>query len=158
MKPEILPEERVSRRRLTPLRRLVYALLAPLALVVLRAWWGSCRIVRVEGAGHLDAALSQAPSLLPCYWHQHELFCGRWLQLQIRRGLKVGVLISPSVDGEIPARIATLARRSRDPRLVDAHGCPGVARLLPAAGEGRHLSSHYPRRTHRPRFIFNPAR
>jgi lysophospholipid acyltransferase (LPLAT)-like uncharacterized protein len=44
---------------------------------------------------------------LPCYWHQHELFCGRWLQMQIRRGLKVGVLISPSVDGEIPARIAT---------------------------------------------------
>ncbi len=45
--------------------------------------------------------------MLPCYWHQHELFCGRWLQLQIRRGLKVGVLISPSVDGEIPAWIAT---------------------------------------------------
>jgi lysophospholipid acyltransferase (LPLAT)-like uncharacterized protein len=107
MKPEILPEERVSRRRLTPLRRLVYALLAPLALGLLRAWWSSCRIVRVEGAEHLDAALACAPSLLPCYWHQHELFCGRWLQLQIRRGLKLGVLISPSVDGEIPARIAT---------------------------------------------------
>jgi lysophospholipid acyltransferase (LPLAT)-like uncharacterized protein len=106
MKPEILPEERVSRRRLTPLRRMVNALLAPLALAVLRGWWSSCRIVRVEGAGHLDAALAQAPSLLPCYWHQHELFCGRWLQLQIRRGLKLGVLISPSVDGEIPARIA----------------------------------------------------
>jgi lysophospholipid acyltransferase (LPLAT)-like uncharacterized protein len=107
MKPEILPEERGSRRRLTPLRRLLYALLAPLAYGLLRAWWSSCRIVLVEGEEHLDAALSQAPSLLPCYWHQHELFCGRWLQLQIRRGLKVGVLISPSVDGEIPARIAT---------------------------------------------------
>jgi lysophospholipid acyltransferase (LPLAT)-like uncharacterized protein len=107
MKPEILPEARVSGRRLTFLRRLVYALLAPLALGLLRAWWSSCRIVRVEGAGNLDAALAQAPSLLPCYWHQHELFCGRWLQMQIRRGLKLGVLISPSVDGEIPARIAT---------------------------------------------------
>jgi lysophospholipid acyltransferase (LPLAT)-like uncharacterized protein len=107
MKPEILPEERVSRRRLTPLRRLAYALLAPLGLVVLRAWWRSCRIVRVEGVEHLDAALAQAPSLLPCYWHQHELFCGRFLMLQMQRGLKVGVLISPSVDGEIPARIAT---------------------------------------------------
>jgi lysophospholipid acyltransferase (LPLAT)-like uncharacterized protein len=106
MKPEILPEERVSKRRLTPLRRLVYALLAPLGLLVLRAWWKSCRIVKVEGAEHLDAALARAPSLLPCYWHQHELFCGRYLQQQIRRGLKVGVLISPSVDGEIPAWIA----------------------------------------------------
>jgi lysophospholipid acyltransferase (LPLAT)-like uncharacterized protein len=106
MKPEILPEPGVSRRRLSPLRRLVYALLAPVGLVLLRAWWSSCRIVRVEGADHLDAALARAPSLLPCYWHQHELFCGRYLQMQIRRGLKVGVLISPSVDGEIPAWIA----------------------------------------------------
>ncbi len=73
MKPEILPEERVSKRRLTPLRRLVYALVAPLALLLLRAWWRSCRIVRVEGGEHLDAALARAPSLLPCYWHQHEL-------------------------------------------------------------------------------------
>jgi lysophospholipid acyltransferase (LPLAT)-like uncharacterized protein len=107
MKPEILPEERVSRRRLTPLRRLAYALLAPLGLMVLRAWWGSCRIVQVCGTGHLDAALAQAPSLLPCYWHQHELFCARYLLLQMQRGLKLGFLVSPSVDGEIPARIAT---------------------------------------------------
>jgi lysophospholipid acyltransferase (LPLAT)-like uncharacterized protein len=107
MKPEILPEERVSKRRLTPLRQLVYALLAPVGLALLRLWWRSCRIVRVSGAGHLDAALAQAPSLLPCYWHQHELFCGRYLLLQMPRGLRLGFLISPSVDGEIPARIAT---------------------------------------------------
>ena len=91
---------------MTPLRRLVYALLAPLALAVLRLWWKSCRIVHVDGAEHMDAALARAPSLLPCYWHQHELFCGRYLYLRMRRGLKVGVLISPSVDGEIPAWIA----------------------------------------------------
>jgi hypothetical protein len=106
MEPEILPEQRQSSRRLTPLRRLIYALVAPLGLVLLRLWWASCRIERVSGAEHLDAALATAPSLLPCYWHQHELFCGRWLQLQIRRGLKLGVLVSPSVDGEVPATIA----------------------------------------------------
>jgi lysophospholipid acyltransferase (LPLAT)-like uncharacterized protein len=106
MKPEILPEQRASGRRLTPLRRLAYALLAPAGLALLRLWWASCRIVRVRGAEHLDAALAAAPSLLPCYWHQHELFCGRWLQLQLRRGLRMGVLVSPSVDGEVPASIA----------------------------------------------------
>ncbi|HTQ37173.1 MAG TPA: DUF374 domain-containing protein, partial [Steroidobacteraceae bacterium] len=83
-----------------------YALLAPVALLLLRLWWASCRIVAVSGAEHLDAALVAAPSLLPCYWHRHQLFCGRWLQLQIRRGLKLGVLVSPSVDGEVPAAIA----------------------------------------------------
>jgi lysophospholipid acyltransferase (LPLAT)-like uncharacterized protein len=107
MKQEILPEERVSRRRLTPLRRLAYALLAPLGLALIRAWWGSCRVVRVVGAGNLDAALAQAPSLLPCYWHQHELFCARYLLQQMQRGLRLGFLVSPSVDGEIPANIAT---------------------------------------------------
>jgi len=107
MKPEILPEERVSKRRLTPLRRLTYALLAPLGLGLIRAWWSSCRVVRVVGAGNLDAALARAPSLLPCYWHQHELFCARYLLQQMQRGLRLGFLVSPSVDGEIPARIAT---------------------------------------------------
>lgn len=85
---------------------MLYALAAPLGLALVRLWWASCRIVRVSGAEHLQAALQKAPSLLPCYWHQHELFCGRWLQLQIARGLKPGVLISPSVDGEVPATIA----------------------------------------------------
>jgi lysophospholipid acyltransferase (LPLAT)-like uncharacterized protein len=106
MEPEILPEERVSRRRLTPLRKLVYALVTPLALLALKACWRSCRIVRVVGVENLEAALAAAPSMLPCYWHQHELFCARYLLLQMPRGLKLGFLISPSVDGEVPAAIA----------------------------------------------------
>ena len=79
---------------------------SPACSQLLRLWWASCRIVRVTGGEHLDAALARAPALLPCYWHQHELFCGRWLQLQLRRGVKLGVLISPSVDGEVPSTIA----------------------------------------------------
>ncbi|RYZ68456.1 MAG: DUF374 domain-containing protein, partial [Proteobacteria bacterium] len=52
------------------------------------------------------AALAAAPSLLPCYWHQHELFCARWLLDRGEQGLKLGFLISPSVDGEVPAALA----------------------------------------------------
>jgi lysophospholipid acyltransferase (LPLAT)-like uncharacterized protein len=55
--------------------------------------------------GHLDAALAKAPSLIPCYWHQHQLFCGKLLVDQRARGLKPGWLISPSVDGELGAMI-----------------------------------------------------
>jgi lysophospholipid acyltransferase (LPLAT)-like uncharacterized protein len=40
---------------------------------------------------------------VPCYWHQHQLFCGKYLLAQGARGLEVGWLISPSVDGEIGA-------------------------------------------------------
>ena len=98
-------KETRSGRRMTFSRRLVYSLGTPLALGILRFWWSTCRVVRVDGAGHLDAALAKAPSLVPCFWHQHQLFCGRYLLDQKPRGLKVGWLISPSVDGEIGAVI-----------------------------------------------------
>ncbi|MGH8258210.1 MAG: lysophospholipid acyltransferase family protein, partial [Steroidobacteraceae bacterium] len=41
----------------------------------------------------------------PCYWHQHQLFCGRYLLAQRSRGLTVGWLVSPSVDGELGAML-----------------------------------------------------
>lgn len=75
-------------------------------LGLIRLWWSSCRVVRVVGAEHLERALAEHGSMLPCYWHQHELFCGRYLVQQRARGLVPGFLISPSVDGEIPAKIA----------------------------------------------------
>jgi lysophospholipid acyltransferase (LPLAT)-like uncharacterized protein len=92
-----------SSRRMTPLRRWLYALAVPVGLSIIKSWVYSCRIVRVIGVEHLEAALAKAPSLIPCYWHQHQLFCARYLLEQYSRGLKVGWLISPSVDGELGA-------------------------------------------------------
>ena len=92
-----------SGRRMTLWRRMLYALAVPLGLGIIRFYWLTCRVVRVEGAEHLDAALAKAPSLIPCYWHQHQLFCGKYLVEQRSRGLQVGWLISPSVDGELGA-------------------------------------------------------
>jgi lysophospholipid acyltransferase (LPLAT)-like uncharacterized protein len=95
-----------SKRRMTRTRRLLYALAAPVVLAVVRLWWRSCRIVAVVGEEHLDATLQTAPSFLPCYWHQHQLFCARYLlQAQRHRRLRIGFLISPSVDGELGAMI-----------------------------------------------------
>ena len=92
-----------SGRRMTPARRWLYRLAVPTALFLIRSWWRTCRVVRVEGIEHLDAALARAPSLVPCYWHQHQLYCGKFLVEQGARGLTVGWLISPSVDGELGA-------------------------------------------------------
>jgi hypothetical protein len=55
----------------------------------MRLWWRSCRIVAVVGEEHLDAVLARWPSFLPCYWHQHQLFCARYLLLQ-QRGARCG--------------------------------------------------------------------
>jgi lysophospholipid acyltransferase (LPLAT)-like uncharacterized protein len=98
--------EVVSTRRLTPVRRALYAIAVPVGLAVLRFWWWSCKVVEVRGVEHFRAALEKAPSMLPCYWHQHELFCARWLLDRQQEGLKLGFLISPSVDGEVPATMA----------------------------------------------------
>ena len=92
-----------SSRRMTASRRVLYRLAVPLGLAIIRTWVWSCRLVRVIGAEHLDAALSSAPSLVPCFWHQHQVFCSKYLLDQRARGLSLGWLISPSVDGELGA-------------------------------------------------------
>jgi lysophospholipid acyltransferase (LPLAT)-like uncharacterized protein len=94
-----------SSRRMTRARRALYALAVPLGAGLIRLWWRLCRVVRVEGEEHLAAALARAPSLVPCYWHQHQLYCGKFLIGQHARGLNPGWLISPSVDGEIGAML-----------------------------------------------------
>jgi lysophospholipid acyltransferase (LPLAT)-like uncharacterized protein len=94
-----------SGRRLGRLRRALYWLAVPLALALVRFWWLSCRIKRVAGAGHLDAATAGGPAV-PVYWHQHQLFCIRYLMQARTRGIKLAFAMSPSVDGEIPAMLA----------------------------------------------------
>ncbi len=94
-----------SSRRMTPGRRLLYRIAVPLAVGILHLWWKIARVVRVIGEEHLDAALARAPSLVPVYWHQHQLYCGQYLAQQRGRGLKVAWLISPSVDGELGAML-----------------------------------------------------
>lgn len=98
-----------SGRRMTAGRRLAYRIAVPLAFGIMGFFWRTCRVVRVVGMEHLDAALAKAPSLVPCFWHQHQLFCAKFLLDQGRRGLKAGWLISPSVDGELGAMMVQRA-------------------------------------------------
>jgi lysophospholipid acyltransferase (LPLAT)-like uncharacterized protein len=94
-----------SGRRMTPMRRLLYRIAVPLGFAIIRLWLRLGRVVRVLGTEHLEGALARARSLVPCYWHQHQLYCGKYLLEQRSRGLTVGWLISPSVDGELGAML-----------------------------------------------------
>lgn len=97
---------RYTGRRMSPPRRALYRIAAPLIHGIARLWWRSCRVVAVLGTEHLDATLARWPSFIPCYWHQHTLFCAQYLlREQSRRALRVGFLISPSVDGELGAMV-----------------------------------------------------
>ena len=97
-----------SGRSMTPARRLLYRVAVPLATGIIRGWWLLCRVVAVRGEQHLAEALAKAPSLIPCCWHQHQLFCAKYLLEQSPR-LEVGWLISPSVDGELGAMMVRRA-------------------------------------------------
>lgn len=92
-----------SGRQLTRGRLLLYRLAVPLAFGLGRLVWRWSRIVQVEGAGHISAALARAPSFIPVYWHRNQLFCIKQLADMRSAGVKLGFLISPSVDGEFAA-------------------------------------------------------
>jgi lysophospholipid acyltransferase (LPLAT)-like uncharacterized protein len=101
----IYEQQTRSARRLTPARLFLYRLLVPMASSVLRLVWRWSRVRQVLGAEHIKAALAGAPSFIPVYWHQHQVFCVKHLLEQRAAGLKLGFLISPSVDGEIGAML-----------------------------------------------------
>jgi lysophospholipid acyltransferase (LPLAT)-like uncharacterized protein len=101
----IYEQQTRSGRRLTRGRLFLYKILVPVGLSLVRLVWRWSRVVRVIGAEHIAASLLRAPSFIPVYWHQHQIFCVRHLLEQRRAGLKLGFLISPSVDGEIGAMI-----------------------------------------------------
>jgi lysophospholipid acyltransferase (LPLAT)-like uncharacterized protein len=100
-------KETRSKRRMTPLRRLAWRIVAAVGVGLIRFFWRTCRVTHVLGDEHTAQALARAPSLIPVYWHQHQLFCARYLLEQAPRGLKLGFLISPSVDGEIGVMIVS---------------------------------------------------
>jgi lysophospholipid acyltransferase (LPLAT)-like uncharacterized protein len=101
----IYQQQTSSGRRLTRRRMLLYRLLLPVAAGLVRLLWGWCRVTQVAGREHIEAALGRAPSFIPVYWHQHQLFCVKHLLEQRTAGVKLGFLISPSVDGEIGAML-----------------------------------------------------
>ena len=67
--------------------------------------WRSCR-VRIIGEDRLDAAIKEHGAVVSVCWHQHLLMCSRYLVEKRALGLKLGFLISPSVDGEATAMLA----------------------------------------------------
>lgn len=106
LKNSIYEQKTRSGRTLTRSRLLLYRSLTPLATGLIRLSWGWCRGWQVLGGEHIEAALAKAPSFIPVYWHQHQLICGKYLLDARSKGLKIGALVSPSVDGELGAMLA----------------------------------------------------
>ena len=95
-----------SDRSMTPLRRLYYFLGLPVLRGVLKLLTSTYRVEAVLGAENIDPYIDDDNTCAPAYWHQHHVLCSTLVRTWIRRGFKACFLISGSVDGEVPERIA----------------------------------------------------
>jgi lysophospholipid acyltransferase (LPLAT)-like uncharacterized protein len=94
-----------GKRKLTPARLLMYRVAVAVGYVLGRLLWASCRMQPPLGIDAARQAVRENQSIIPAYWHQHMLFAVRGL-LDLRpEGMKLGFLISPSVDGVAPSML-----------------------------------------------------
>jgi lysophospholipid acyltransferase (LPLAT)-like uncharacterized protein len=94
-----------SSRRLSAGRRFAYAIGLPLLRGILWLLNRTYRIEKVVGSDIADRMITDV-ACMPCYWHGQQLVLSDLMQDWIRRGFKAGFIISASVDGEVPARLA----------------------------------------------------
>jgi hypothetical protein len=87
-------------------KTLKYSIATPLVKGYLAGLQKTSRM-HVDGEAHLDTLLTIQQPFIPCFWHQQNLICALYLLSLRTRGLKAGFLVSPSRDGEIPAKIFT---------------------------------------------------
>jgi len=97
---------RKTSRRMTAGRRLYYFFALPVLSAVMRLLTATYRIEAVIGTEHIEPFIKNNRVCTLCYWHQQHVMCSTLIRQWIRRGFKVCFLISASVDGEIPERVA----------------------------------------------------
>lgn len=95
-----------SKRRRSPIRRLYFAVGMPLLQLLIKLLFRSYRIQRIIGEHAAEQIIERKIVCSPCYWHQDLVLGNLLMRNLIRRGLHAGFLISASVDGDVPARIA----------------------------------------------------
>ena len=95
-----------SRRRMSAARRLYYLLGLPVLRGVIRLLTATYRIDRVDGQQHIEPFIESGRICAPCYWHQHHVIGSTMIRSWVQRGFKACFLVSASVDGEVPERIA----------------------------------------------------
>lgn len=103
-----LPDQSTAtKRKRTPLRRFVNACFAPVIVLVLRLWYalGETVVMQEDGTPH-DLALDKA--YVFASWHEQMFSCMHFMSCEVRRGRRSVTLISPSVDGDLIAKVAML--------------------------------------------------
>ena len=95
-----------SRRRMSAGRRLYYFLGLPVLRGLIRILTATYRVEKVIGAEYIEPYIAGTDVCAPAYWHQHHVIGSTMIRRWIERGFSACFLVSGSVDGEVPERIA----------------------------------------------------
>jgi len=87
-------------------RRAYYFFGLPILRGMIRLLTATYRFERISGAEHIDSFIGSGEVCAPCYWHQHHILGSGLIRSWVKRGFKACFLVSGSVDGEVPERIA----------------------------------------------------
>lgn len=103
------PVKSRSGRKMTLWRWLGNYLAVGFGALLLELLWRTGRI-RFVGEERLQALIKEHGAVVPVCWHQHLLLCGRYTATRRVKGMgmRMGYLISPSLDGEAPTLLARL--------------------------------------------------
>lgn len=93
----------VSSRKRTATRELTYRALSPLISGTVRLLWKSYRCETIGEEPWL-ARLAAGP-VIPCFWHARTVACAGFIETLTRKGLEPCALVSPSVDGDLTAKV-----------------------------------------------------
>jgi lysophospholipid acyltransferase (LPLAT)-like uncharacterized protein len=91
---------------MTPLRRLYYFVGTPILQGILKLVTATYRVETIIGAENIEPYLDGKAVCAPVYWHQHHILCSSLVKRWIKHGFKACFLVSGSVDGEVPERVA----------------------------------------------------
>jgi lysophospholipid acyltransferase (LPLAT)-like uncharacterized protein len=91
---------------MTVVRRVYYFLGLPVLRGLIRLLVSTYRIEKVIGEEQIEPFIREGIVWAPCYWHQHHVVSWTLIRAWLRRGFKACFLVSASVDGEVPERIA----------------------------------------------------
>jgi lysophospholipid acyltransferase (LPLAT)-like uncharacterized protein len=95
-----------SRRSMGRARRLYYFLGLPILRGLIRLLTATYRFEGVIGTQNIEPFIATDAVCAPCYWHQHHVVGSTLVRSWVRRGFRACFLVSGSVDGEVPERIA----------------------------------------------------
>ena len=96
-----------SGRRMSVGRRTAYAIGKPLLRLILFVLTSTYRFEKAIGDDIANRILADRDrAFVPVYWHGHQIAGSHLVRDWIRRGFKAGIVVSASVDGEVPAAIA----------------------------------------------------